>query len=138
MGELRCYPGEDGLACIAPEDISITYKEEGEACMTEDGRVLPCVGGLYCDTAQTQTCQPRVGLGELCSNPAACEPETWCDNITDPSAPVCAAKREPGAQCPTTASCAPGDCIEGVCAQALCHQERCDTEIAQVCLLHDL
>lgn len=75
-----------------------------EVC-AEDGDIFAtCAEGLVCDHGGSNTCVPRVAIGEACKPNVPCEAGAYCE----PMMSVCAAQLGPDAMCTGDAACADG------------------------------
>ena len=142
---LKCLPTLQGYQCHPPEDYDALTPGLGEVCASGGQTKAVCDAGLFCEVQRSGTCQPRVPLGEVCTDPNSCEAGTYCDlsELTEETTgsggmPICVTKVEPGTACVSSLECAPTDCDAGACTRPVCHQDVCSVDIPQVCFLSDL
>jgi hypothetical protein len=78
-------PCARGLVCDAGKCRALSTS--GGPCASAD----QCADGLYCDTAKTKTCAPKLGIGERCSDLGWCTSGECLNGVCTPaaSAPIC-------------------------------------------------
>ncbi len=101
----------------------------GDVCRARCGGLFPgCAAPTRCTPAQGAVRYCRgVAVGEACTSEPDCLGDTYCDNLTDADAPVCAARVAMGEACTESRQCTSTQCTGGVCVQAPCRQfgQRC-------------
>jgi len=93
------------LACLG--DVCGPLPTLGEACGSGDHA---CADGLGCafNTDGTNTCEPRVGAGEPCTNDTQCLSGNYCEFALN----LCAAHVPSGGACDDGNECGPsGSCV---------------------------
>jgi hypothetical protein len=110
---------ERGIACSPlrgtcwdPENLPPGLGE-GEACADNEGW---CADELDCDYFGSGTCVAPAAYGEPCPNRYPCEYPYWCDDQTDPEAPVCAHRKPLGEPCESPRECDSLECFD-VCVE---------------------
>lgn len=87
-----------------------------QKCAMRPGQGQPCGSGcasaFFCQP-NTQTFQPKLAAGGMCTSSVQCQTDLFCDTSIAPS--VCTARAPGGAACTSDAACQSGDCVPGVC-----------------------
>jgi hypothetical protein len=123
--QFRCRePGQAGAPCNRHEDCATELCDsladtcvprvvDGGACVQD----LECVSG-FCDVG---LCASSVANGSPCPSFSSSEcRDGYCDTMTDPAMPVCAAYADAGGACPLGIECNPDPDLQLVCWEMMC------------------
>jgi hypothetical protein len=121
-----CSPGAEYL-CYDFDDPPPELGE-GEACLDDEGFIIgDCDydAGLVCHW-EAGTCVVPSAEGEHCRNDYPCDYDTWCDEETDPSNPVCVPRKPLGEPCESMIECESLECFD-VCVER--EPEACEGDV---------
>lgn len=115
-------PGDAGSPCSKPEDCSTGACDlNTETCIELLADGTPCGFNDECSSGfcSVGLCSPSAANGQPCPSldPSECG-DGYCDSISDPLNPVCAAYASEGGACPNGNECDPEamlSCVDGTC-----------------------